>query len=138
MLQPKKQKYRKVFRGRSALCGKAKGNTSLVFGDFGLKVITAGEITARQIESARKAIKNYLDRRGNLSIMVFPHKVLTRKSAEVPMGSGKGAPDHYVSPVCPGRIIFELGGVNEAEAREAFRLGMHKLPFVCKFVTKEI
>ena len=137
MLQPKKVKYRKVHRGRSALRGKAKGDVSLSFGDFGLKAITPGDLTARQIESARKAITNSLRREGKLWIRSFPHKAITRKAAEVPMGSGKGSLDHYVAPICPGRIIFELNGVSEDRAREAFRLAMHKLPFVCKFITKD-
>jgi large subunit ribosomal protein L16 len=137
MLQPKKQKYRKVHRARAALRGKAKGDTSLVFGSFGLKTITPGELTSRQIESARKAINGHLNREGKLWIRPFPHKVITRKAAEVPMGSGKGYPEFYVAPLCPGRIIFELEGVDEDKAREAFRLAMHKLPFICKFITKE-
>ena len=137
MLQPKKQKYRKVFRRRSALTGKAKGDTRIAFGEFALKAITPAELTARQIESARKAINNSLNREGKLWIRSFPHKTVTAKAAEVPMGSGKGSPDHYVLPVCPGRIIFELGGISEERAREAFRVGMHKLPFQCKFLIKE-
>ena len=137
MLQPKKQKYRKVFRRRSALHGVAKGDTAIAFGKFALKVLTPGELTSRQIESARKAINNYLKREGKLWIRSFPHKVITRKSAEVPMGSGKGAPEFFVAVICPGRIIFELDGVSEEKAREAFRLAKHKLPFICKFLKQE-
>jgi large subunit ribosomal protein L16 len=137
MLQPRKQKYRKMHRARSALKGKAKGDTQIAFGQFALKALSAGELTARQIESARKVINNHLKREGMVWIRAFPHKVITRKAAEVPMGSGKGSPEFYVAPICPGRIIFELGGVTEAQAKEAFRLAMHKLPFICKFLIKE-
>jgi len=137
MLQPKKSKYRKVFRRRSALKGKAKGDIRLNFGAFGLKAVSPGELNSRQIESARKAINNYLKREGKLWIRAFPHKIITRKAAEVPMGSGKGSPEFHVLPVCPGRMIFELSGVGEDKAREAFRLAMHKLPFICKFFKEE-
>jgi len=137
MLEPRRAKYRKVHRDRSALHGKAKGDTRLAFGAFGLKALTPGELTARQIEAARKAINNCLHRMGKVWIRAFPHKVFTRKAAEVPMGSGKGSPEYHAMPVCPGRILFELDGVPEDKAREALRLGMHKLPFVCKIITKE-
>ena len=137
MLQPRKVKYRKVFRKRSALHGKAKGDTYLVFGQFGIKAITPGELTSRQIEAARKAITNSLSREGKIWIRAFPHKSITRKSAEVPMGSGKGSPEFFVLPVCPGRILFEIGGVSEVQARRALQLAGYKLPFKCKIVIKE-
>lgn len=138
MLQPKKEKRRKVHRARSALKGVTKGDSTLAFGSYGLKVMTPGELTSRQIESARKAINNSLKREGKLWIRAFPHKPVTQKAAEVPMGSGKGSPDRHVLPACPGRIIFELDGVSEAKARLAMTRAKHKLPFVCKFITKEI
>jgi len=137
MLQPKKVKFRRIHRDRSALHGKTKGDANLNFGAFGLKAITPGELTSRQIESARKAINNSLQREGKLWIRAFPHKGITRKAEAVPMGSGKGAPDHFVMAVCPGRLLFELDGISEEKAKEAFRLGMHKLPFKCRFVTKD-
>lgn len=137
MLQPKKVKYRKVHRKRSALRGKAKGDTSIAFGTYGIKAVTPKEITSRQIESARKAINNYLKREGKLWIRVFPHKAITRKAAEVPMGSGKGSLEFYVAPVCPGRILFELAGVTEEKAKGAFQRAMYKLPCKCRFITQE-
>ncbi|PCI24101.1 50S ribosomal protein L16 [Candidatus Peregrinibacteria bacterium] len=137
MLQPKKVKYRKQHRDRSHLEGKTKGGALIAFGSFALKAVTASDLTSRQIEAARKSITNSLKREGRLWIKAFPHKNLTRKAAEVPMGSGKGTPDHFVMPVCPGRIIFELEGISEDRARAAFRLAAFKLPFKCKFVTKQ-
>ncbi len=137
MLQPRKEKRRKVHRKRSALHGVSKGDVTLAFGQFGLRALTAWELTWRQIESARKAITWHLERQGKLWIRVFPHKPITRKAAEVPMGSGKGSPEFHVALARPARILFELGGVTEEKAREAFRLAMHKLPVKCKFITKE-
>jgi large subunit ribosomal protein L16 len=137
MLQPRKAKYRKVHRARSALKGKAKGDTTLAFGKYGIKAITPGELTSRQIESARKVINNSLSREGKLWIRAFPHKVVTTKAAEVPMGSGKGSVDHHVMPVCPGRILFELDGVSFEKAKTALLKAAFKLPFTCKFVIKD-
>ena len=137
MLTPKKLKYRKVHRGRGALRGVAQSGHTLAFGSYGLKAIDRGEITSRQIEAARRAINRYLKRQGKLWIRVFPHKPVTQKAAEVPMGSGKGSVEFYVFPTVPGKVLFELEGVGETVAREAFRLASHKLPLKTKFITKE-
>lgn len=137
MLAPKKQKYRKEFRGRSALKGKAYRGSTMSFGEFGLKSLDAGEITARQIEAARRAITHYCKRGGKIWIRVFPHKPITEKGAETPMGSGKGAVDRFIDTVKPGKIIFEMDGVTEEVAREALRRAGHKLPLRCKFITRQ-
>lgn len=137
MLVPKKTKYRKVHRGRGSLGGLATTGHEISFGSFGLKAISRGELTSRQIESARKAINRHLKRTGKLWIRVFPHKPITKKAAEVPMGSGKGSVELYVFPTVPGKILFELEGVSEELAREAFRLAMHKLPLQTKFIKRE-
>jgi len=137
MLVPKKLKYRKVHRGRGTLRGIANNGYEIAFGSFGLKAVGRGEITSRQIESARRAINRYLKRAGKLWIRIFPHKPVTTKAAEVPMGSGKGSVEFYVFPTVPGKILFELEGVSEEMAREAFRLAMHKLPLKTKFVKRE-
>ena len=138
MLLPKKQKFRKVFRARGQFKGKAQSGDRISFGSYGLKSMTMAEITSRQIEAARRAISRYIKRGGKVWIRVFPHTPVTKKPAEVPMGSGKGAVDHYVTLIKPGTIIFELDGVDEAIAREAMRLAGHKLPIKTKFVTQEI
>ena len=135
MLQPKKQKYRKVQRGRSDTKGISNRGNKLSFGSYGLKAMSAGEITSRQIEAARRTMSGYTKRGGKIWINIFPHKPLTRKAAEVPMGSGKGSVEYYVAAVKPGTIIFELEGVDDAQAREAFKLAGHKLPVKTKFVT---
>ena len=137
MLAPKKQKFRKMFRGRSALKGKAYRGSSMSFGEFGLKSLDAGEITARQIESARRAITHYCKRGGKIWIRVFPHKPITESGAETPMGSGKGAVDRFVDTIKPGRISFEMNGVSEEVAREALRRAGHKLPFRCKIISRQ-
>ena len=137
MLLPKKMKYRKLFRRRGQIGGKTKGGDRLCFGAYGLKAVTMSELTSRQIESARRAMTRYIKRGGKIWIRVFPHTPVTRKGAEVPMGSGKGAVDHYVFRVKPGMILFELDGVSEAVAREAMRLASHKLPTKTKFITQE-
>lgn len=134
MLQPKKQKYRKVHRGRSALTGKSKGGNQVSFGSIGLKAATAGELTSRQIEAARRAMTRSVKRGGKIWIRVFPHIPITRKASEVPMGSGKGSVEFYVSRVKPGRIIFEMDGIQEDLAREALRLADTKLPIKTKVV----
>jgi len=135
MLMPKRTKYRKVHRGRRT--GTAKGGTSVTFGDYGLKALENGWITARQIESARVAINRTIRRGGKVWITIFPDKPVTEKPAETRMGSGKGNPEFWVAVVKPGRIMFELSGVTEDLAREAMRRAGHKLPIKTKFVTRE-
>lgn len=134
MLAPKKQKHRKEFRGRSDTKGISLRGSKLAFGTYGLKAQSAGEITSRQIEAARRAMARYIKRGGKIWINIFPHKPLTKKAAEVPMGSGKGAPEIFVSPVRPGRIIFEMEGVDDKTAKEAMSRAAHKLPIKCKFI----
>jgi large subunit ribosomal protein L16 len=135
MLQPKRAKYRKQFRGR--MKGKATRGTTVVFGDYGLQALEPAWVTARQIEAARRAIVRHVRRRGKYWIRIFPDKPVTAKPAETRMGKGKGAVDHYVAVVKPGRIMFELGGVTEELAREAMRLASHKLPVKCQFIMRE-
>lgn len=135
MLQPKRVKFRKMQRGR--MKGMALAGNTVAFGDYGLKALEPAWITARQIEAARRAITHHLKRGGKVWIRIFPDKVVTAKPAETRMGSGKGAPDHWVAVVRPGRIMFEVGGVREELAREAMRLAAHKLPIQVKFVSKE-
>lgn len=134
MLEPKKLKYRKAHRNRGSLKGLATRGNSLNFGAFGLKSISRGEITSRQIEASRRAITHYIKRGGKIWIRIFPHKPITKKANEVPMGSGKGAIDHYVSSIKPGTMIFEMDGVTEDIAKEALLLAADKLPVKCKFV----
>ena len=135
MFQPRKVKHRKMQKGRSK--GKETRGTTITFGDFGLKSMGTKWITARQIEAARRVIIRYLKKRGKLWIRIFPDKPVTTKGTEVPMGGGKGSVSHYVFPIKPGRIIFELGGVDEETAREAFRKAGAKLPIKTKFVKKQ-
>jgi len=135
MLQPKKQKYRKQFRGR--MKGKAGKGCSLEFGEFGLKSLGRAWLTSRQIEAARKVIVHFTKRAVKLWIRVFPDKPVTKKPAGAKMGGGKGDIEGYVAVVRPGRIIFELGGVKEEIAREAVRRASAKLPFKARFVKKE-
>ncbi len=132
---PKRTKYRKVHRGRRT--GTAKGGTSVTFGDYGLKALENGWITARQIESARVAINRTIRRGGKVWITIFPDKPVTEKPAETRMGSGKGNPEFWVAVVKPGRVMFELSGVPDDLAREAMRRAGHKLPIKTKFVTRE-
>ncbi|AIF81726.1 50S ribosomal protein L16 [endosymbiont of Acanthamoeba sp. UWC8] len=134
MLVPKKTKYRKAFKGR--IHGAAKGGTELNFGIFGLKALEPERITARQIEAARKAITRHLKRVGKLWIRVFPDIPVSKKPAEVRMGSGKGAVEFYAARVKPGRIMFELDGVNEELARGAFERASAKLPIKTKFIKR--
>lgn len=136
MLQPKKQKYRKMHRSRSALKGLAKGGTEVSFGSIGLKAMAAGEVTSRQLEAARRAMTRAIKRGGKIWIRIFPHTPITRKASEVPMGSGKGAVEFYVSRVKPGKIIFEMDGIDESLAREALKLADSKLPIKTKIVLK--
>ena len=135
MLRPKRLKHRKFQRGR--MKGAASGGAFIAFGDYALQAQEPCWMTARQIEAARRAIVHHLKRGGKLWIRVFPDKPVTKKPAEVRMGSGKGAPDHWVAVVKPGRILFEMAGVPEAEAAEAMRLASHKLPVDVKFVVRE-
>lgn len=134
MLMPKRVKYRRQHRGR--MTGIAtKGNT-VTYGEYGLVALEPAWITANQIEAARIAMTRSIRRGGQVYIKIFPHKSVTKKPAEVRMGSGKGAPDHWVAVVKPGRVMFEIAGVSEEAAKEAMRLAMHKLPIKCKFVKK--
>ena len=135
MLLPRRVKHRKVQRGR--MSGLAKGGASIAFGDYALMTEEPAMITARQIEAARRAMTRYVKRGGKIWIRIFPDKPVTKKPAEVRMGSGKGAPDHWVAVVKPGRVMFEMSGVPEPIAREAMRLASHKLPISTKFVIKE-
>ena len=135
MLMPKRVKHRKVFRGR--MKGKATRGNFLAYGDYGIQATTCGWIKSNQIESARIAINRYIKRGGKLWIKIFPDKSVTATPAETRMGKGKGSPEFWVAVVKPGRIIFELSGVNEETAREAMRLASHKLPVKTKFVTKK-
>jgi large subunit ribosomal protein L16 len=132
MLMPKRVKHRKVQRGRRR--GASKGNTKVDFGEYGLKAMQDGWVTARQIEAARIALTRAVRRGGKIWIRVFPDKPITKKPAEVRMGKGKGAPEEWVAVVKPGRVMFELEGVPEPLAREAVRLAGHKLPIATKFV----
>jgi large subunit ribosomal protein L16 len=136
MLAPKRVKHRKQHRPRP-LKGLSKGHTQVYVGDYGLMATTPGWITARQIESARIAITRAIKRGGKVRITIFPDRSITRKPLETRMGSGKGSPDHWVAPVKPGRIMFELSGVDEDLAREAMRKASHKLPVKTKFVKRE-
>jgi large subunit ribosomal protein L16 len=136
MLMPKRLKHRKFQRGR--MSGAAHRGASLAFGDFALQAQEPCWMTARQIEAARRAIVHHLKRGGKVWIRVFPDKPVTKKPAEVRMGSGKGAPDHWVAVVRPGRILFEVAGVEPALAREAMRLASHKLPIKTKFLSREV
>ncbi len=135
MLLPKRVKYRRVHRGR--MTGKATRGNQVTYGEFGLQALEPTWITANQIEAARVAMTRYCKRFGKVWIKIFPHKPVTKKPAEVRMGSGKGSPEFWVAVVKPGRVMFELGGVPEETAREAMRLAATKLPVKCKFVVKE-
>ena len=134
MLQPKRTKFRKMQKGR--IKGLAHRGSTISFGSFGLKTLEESYITARQIEAARIAMTRYMKREGKVWIRIFPDKPLTSKPAEVRMGKGKGAPSHWVAPVKPGKIMFELDGVPQAVAQEALRLGAQKLPVKTKFIVR--
>jgi large subunit ribosomal protein L16 len=136
MLMPKKVKHRKWHKGRGRNKRVATSRLTLAFGDFGIKALSSCWVSSRQIESARRAITNFTKRGGKVWIRLFPDKPITTKGLAVPMGSGKGAVDHYVAVVKPGIILFELAGVSEADAREAMRLAGHKLPIRTTFVKK--
>ncbi|MDR3599641.1 MAG: 50S ribosomal protein L16 [Desulfosporosinus sp.] len=134
MLVPSRVKHRKQHRGR--MHGKATRGNTISFGEFGLVALECGWITNRQIEAARIAMTRFIKRGGQVWIKIFPDKPVTAKPAETRMGSGKGSPEYWVAVVKPGRVMFELDGVTEEQAREALRLAMHKLPIKCKFVTR--
>ncbi|NQT73517.1 MAG: 50S ribosomal protein L16 [Chloroflexi bacterium] len=135
MLQPKKVKFRKHQRGR--IKGKAHSGDTVHFGDYGLQALEPAWITSRQIEAARRAIVRHLKRGGKVWIRVFPDKPVTSRPPETRMGKGKGATDHWVAPVKPGRILFEIGGIREGLAKEALRLGAQKLPISAQIATKD-
>lgn len=136
MLQPNKTKYRKQQKGRNR--GLAQSGNRVSFGEYGLKAIGRGFITARQIEAARRAITRHVKRGGKVWIRVFPDKPITRKPVEVRMGKGKGNVEFWVMPVQPGRMIYEIEGVSEEDAREAFRLASAKLPMKTTFVSRQV
>jgi large subunit ribosomal protein L16 len=134
MLMPKKVKHRKQMKGR--MTGVATRGSEISFGEYGLKTLEPGWITDRQIEAARIAMTRHVKRGGKIWIRMFPDKPITKKPAETRMGKGKGAPDHWVAVVKPGRILYEIEGVSEEMAREAMRLAAQKLPLKCKFVSR--
>lgn len=135
MLLPKRVKYRRVQRGR--MKGNATRGNKVTYGDFGLQALQPAWITSNQIEAARVAMTRYIKRGGQVWIKIFPDKPVSKKAIGTRMGSGKGAPEYWVAVVKPGRVMFEIAGVEEEVAREALRLAMHKLPIKCKFVKKE-
>jgi large subunit ribosomal protein L16 len=134
MLQPKRVKFRKTHKGRRT--GAAHDGAAIAFGEYALQALGSGWMTARQIESARRAITRSIRRGGKVWIRVFPDKPVTKKPAETRMGGGKGAPDHWVAVIHRGRILFELAGVDEGSAKEAMRLASYKLPFETRFLSK--
>ena len=136
MLMPSKVKFRKQQRGKRR--GKAWTGSTVSFGDFGLKAMETGWVTARQIEASRVAMTRFVKRGGKIWIRIFPDKPITKKPTEVRMGKGKGAPEAWVAVIKPGRIMFEMEGVDETTAREAMRLASHKLPLRTKFVTRHV
>ena len=135
MLMPKRVKHRKQQRGR--MKGKATRGNFIAYGEFGLQATECGWITSNQIEAARVAINRYVKRGGKLWIKIFPDKPVSKKPAETRMGSGKGAPEYWVAVVKPGRVLFEMSGVTEEDAKEAMRLAQYKLPISTKFVSKK-
>ena len=135
MLMPRKVAHRKHHRGR--MTGLTKGGASLAFGEYGIQALEPGWLSARQIEAARIAMTRHVKRGGKIWIRIFPDKPATKKPAETRMGSGKGAPDHWVAVVRPGRILFEMAGVDRESAVEAMRLAGHKLPVATRFIVKE-
>jgi large subunit ribosomal protein L16 len=135
MLQPKRVKYRKSHKGHRR--GSAQVGNSIDFGDFGLQAQESAWLTSRQIEAARRAITRYIRRGGNVWVRIYPDKPVTKKPAETRQGGGKGAPDHWVAVVKPGRMLFEMGGVSEDVAKGAMRLAAHKLPINTKFVARD-
>lgn len=136
MLQPKRTKYRKQQKGKGSLAGNSHRGTEIAFGSFAIKALQFGWVTGRQIEAARQAVTRYMKREGQIWIRIFPDKSLTKKPAEVRMGKGKGAPELFVAPVKPGRIMFEAEGVSLETAKEALRLAAQKLPIKTKFIVR--
>ncbi|MGB0799677.1 MAG: 50S ribosomal protein L16 [Planktomarina sp.] len=136
MLQPKRTKFRKMHKGR--IHGETKGGSDLNFGSFGLKAIQPERITARQIEAARRAMTRHIKRQGKIWIRVFPDKPITNKPLEVRMGKGKGSVEYWVAEIQPGKVLYEMEGVSEELAREAFDLAARKLPFKTTFVTRTV
>ena len=136
MLQPARRKYRKEQKGRNT--GVATSGNKVSFGEFGLKAMARGRLTARQIEAARRAMTRHIKRGGRIWIRIFPDKPISQKPAEVRMGNGKGNPEYYVAEIRPGKMLYEMDGVDEAIAREAFRLASAKLPIATSFVTRQI
>ena len=136
MMQPKRTKYRKAFKGRNA--GLAQGGNYVAFGDFGLKATSRARMTSRELEAARRAMSRYVKRGGQIWVRVFPDLPISKKPLEVRMGSGKGNVEYYVAKVKPGKVLFEMEGVPVDIAREAMRLAAHKLPMTTKFVTREV
>ena len=134
MMQPKKTKFRKAFKGR--IHGNSKGGFALNFGEFGLKAMEPERVTARQIEAARRAISRHIKRGGRVWIRIFPDKPISQKPAEVRMGNGKGNPEYFVAEIQPGKVLYEMDGVDEALAREAFALAAAKLPIKTRFVQR--
>ena len=134
-LMPKRTKHRKMQKGR--MRGKATRGNKVTDGEYGIQAVEAGLITGNQIEAARIAMTRYIKRGGKVWIKIFPNKPITKKPAETRMGKGKGAPEYWVAPVKPGRVMFEIAGVSEEVAREALRLASHKLPVKTKFLTRE-
>ena len=134
-LMPKRSKYRKMQKGRNR--GKATRGNTVAYGEYGLQTLEAGWITSNQIEAARIAMTRFIKRGGKVWIKIFPDKPITKKPAETRMGSGKGSLEYWVAPVKPGRIMFEMAGVSEEIAREAFRLAAHKLPVKTKFIVAD-
>ncbi len=135
MLMPKRTKHRKMMRGR--LKGLAYRGSQISFGTYGLQAMESHYVTSRQIEAARRAAVRYIRRGGKLWIRIFPDRPVTKRPAETRMGSGKGSVDHWVAPVRPGRVLFEMAGIREDLAREAFRLAAHKLPMKTQFIARE-
>src|SRR5271163_566190 len=136
MLQPARRKYRKEHKGRNK--GVATRGNKVSFGEYGLKAVTRGRLTARQIEAARRAMTRHIKRGGRVWIRIFPDKPISQKPAEVRMGNGKGNPEYYVAEIRPGKVLYEMDGVDEAMAREAFRLGAAKLPILTTFVLRQV
>jgi large subunit ribosomal protein L16 len=136
MLSPKRTKFRKMQKGNNR--GIATAGSDISFGDFGLQAMEPARITSRQIEAARMAIQRHVKRAGKLWIRVFPDRPVTKKPLEVRMGGGKGAPEEWAAAVKPGRVMYEISGVTEEVAREAFRLASHKLPMQCKFLARGV
>jgi large subunit ribosomal protein L16 len=136
MLQPNRRKYRKEHKGRNE--GLATRGAKVSFGEYGLKATARGRLTARQIEAARRAMTRHIKRGGRIWIRVFPDKPISKKPAEVRMGNGKGNPEYWVAEIQPGKVLYEMDGVGEELAREAFRLAAAKLPFATTFVTRQL